>query len=255
MAFLFCAGVKDRSAAGFSRHIGTSRCRKPERAARRQGHDAHADAPASVPASVLLQQLHDEAPKDHFSLGWLMSRMHKRSFGLIMLLLAGIAIAPGVSIVAGLLLMIPTLQMIAGQNMPVFPSRIRRPSDADATPCSLGAASSTRAQVSRETHSSALATRADATKRVVGAIVAVLSISFSDHSCPFLQRRPRRCDRANLAHQRGTDSCSRLRCWPASLCWRSMAVLGHDPRREIDLRPLVLARPGADALPGGIARL
>jgi hypothetical protein len=182
MTFLFCAGVKDR---GFSRHIGTSRCRKPERAARRQGHGAHADATASVPASVLLQQLHDEAPKDHFSLGWLMSRMHKRSFGLIMLLLAVIAIAPGVSIVAGLLLMIPTLQMIAGQNMPVFPSRIRRPSDADATPCSLGAASSTRAQVSREAHSSALATPLDATKRVVGAIVAVLSIALVITPVPF----------------------------------------------------------------------
>ena len=50
-----------------------------------------------VPASVLLQRLHDEAPADHFTLGWLMSRMHKRSFGLIMLLLGVVAVAPGVS--------------------------------------------------------------------------------------------------------------------------------------------------------------
>lgn len=56
-----------------------------------------ADKEAFVPASVLLQRLHDEAPADHFTLGWLMSRMHKRSFGLIMLLLAVVAIAPGVS--------------------------------------------------------------------------------------------------------------------------------------------------------------
>jgi hypothetical protein len=88
-----------------------------------------ADATAFVPASVLLQRLHDEAPTDHFTLGWLMSRMHKHSFGLIMLLLAVVAIAPGVSIVAGLLLMIPAFQMILGQNMPVFPRRIAaRPS-------------------------------------------------------------------------------------------------------------------------------
>ncbi len=50
--------------------------------------------------------------------------MHKRSFGLIMLLLAVVAIAPGVSIVAGLLLMIPAFQMIAGRTAPVFPRRI-----------------------------------------------------------------------------------------------------------------------------------
>ena len=53
-----------------------------------------------------------------------MSRMHKRSFGLIMLVLAVVAAAPGVSIVAGLLLMIPAFQMILGHNMPVFPHRI-----------------------------------------------------------------------------------------------------------------------------------
>ncbi|MBR0868478.1 hypothetical protein JQ614_44635 [Bradyrhizobium diazoefficiens] len=42
-----------------------------------------------------------------------MGRLHKRSSGLIMLLLAVVAIAPGVSIVAGLLLMIPASQVIA----------------------------------------------------------------------------------------------------------------------------------------------
>jgi hypothetical protein len=53
-----------------------------------------------------------------------MGRLHKRSFGIIMLLLALVAIAPGVSIVAGLLLMIPAVQMIAGQPAPLFPRRI-----------------------------------------------------------------------------------------------------------------------------------
>jgi hypothetical protein len=41
-----------------------------------------------------------------------------------MLLLALVAMAPGVSIVAGLLLMIPALQMIAGQPAPISPRRI-----------------------------------------------------------------------------------------------------------------------------------
>ncbi len=72
----------------------------------------------------MLQRLLDEAPKDHFTLGWLMGGLHKRSFGIIMLLLALVAMAPGVSIVAGVLLMIPALQMIAGQPAPVFPRRL-----------------------------------------------------------------------------------------------------------------------------------
>jgi hypothetical protein len=72
----------------------------------------------------VLQRLHDEAPPEHFTLGWLMQSLGKRSFGIIMLLLALVATAPGISIVAGLLLMIPAFQMIAGQASPVFPRRI-----------------------------------------------------------------------------------------------------------------------------------
>ena len=77
-----------------------------------------------IPASAVLQQLHDEAPADHFTLGWLMGRLHRRSYGIIMLLLAVVAMAPGVSIVAGVLLMIPAFQMLAGKAAPVFPRRI-----------------------------------------------------------------------------------------------------------------------------------
>jgi hypothetical protein len=84
----------------------------------------HPGARAFIPASVVLQRLHDEAPADHFTLGWLMGRLGKHSFGIIMLLLALVAIAPGVSVVAGLLLMIPAFDMIAGRAAPVFPRRI-----------------------------------------------------------------------------------------------------------------------------------
>ena len=77
-----------------------------------------------VVTSILLQRLHDEIPTDRFTLGWLMHSLHKRSFGIIMLLLALVAVAPGLSIVAGLLLMIPAFQMIAGKPAPVFPRSI-----------------------------------------------------------------------------------------------------------------------------------
>src|SRR4051812_49341033 len=82
------------------------------------------DVRAFVPTSVVLQQLHDQAPTDYFTLGWLMGSLHKRSFGIIMLLLAIVAMAPGVSIIAGLLLMIPAFQMAVGKPAPIFPRRI-----------------------------------------------------------------------------------------------------------------------------------
>jgi hypothetical protein len=83
-----------------------------------------ADGRALVAASVVLQGLHDKMPADHFTLGWLMHSLHKRSFGIILLVIALVAVAPGLSIIAGLLLMIPAFQMIAGKPGPVFPDRI-----------------------------------------------------------------------------------------------------------------------------------
>lgn len=105
----------------------------PERRARGSRHEIRRreltptpprDATGLIPTSVVLQRLHDEAPTDHFTLGWLMGSLRKRSFGIVMLLLAVVAIAPGISIVAGLLLMIPAFQMIMGRPAPVFPRRI-----------------------------------------------------------------------------------------------------------------------------------
>jgi hypothetical protein len=74
-----------------------------------------------IPASVVLQELHDAVPADQFTLGWLMGRLQKQSFGLIMLMLAIVAAAPGISVLGGLLLLIPAFQMIAGRSAPVFP--------------------------------------------------------------------------------------------------------------------------------------
>jgi len=82
------------------------------------------DMSAPTPASVVLQRLHDDAPTENFTLEWLVRGLHKRSFGIIILVLAVVAIAPGISIVAGLLIMVPAFQMITGQHAPVFPRRI-----------------------------------------------------------------------------------------------------------------------------------
>ena len=80
--------------------------------------------PRLVTGSALLQELHDGVPPGQFTLQWLVSRLHKQSFPAIIFLLAIVAVVPGVSLIAGLLLLVPTVQMIAGQPAPTFPRRI-----------------------------------------------------------------------------------------------------------------------------------
>jgi hypothetical protein len=123
---------------------------------------------------VVLQRLHDEVPTDHFTLGWLMGRLRKRSFGIIMLLLALVAIAPGVSIVAGLLLMIPAFEMIADRPAPVFPRWI---ADRQLPTQHLAALVERAVPVLRHLEKvihPRWPTPIDATKRLVGVVVAIL---------------------------------------------------------------------------------
>ncbi|QCG94378.1 exopolysaccharide biosynthesis protein [Azospirillum sp. TSA2s] len=77
-----------------------------------------------IPTSEVLRGLLDEAPADCVTLGWLLEKLHKRSFGIVLLLLALIGLAPGTSPVVGLLLTIPALQMILARESPVFPRMI-----------------------------------------------------------------------------------------------------------------------------------
>src|SRR5260370_37676591 len=79
------------------------------------------DGGACAPASVILQKLHDQAPAGHVTLDWLMSSLQKQSFDLITLVLAVVAAAPGISLIGGLLFLIPSVQMIAGRPAPTFP--------------------------------------------------------------------------------------------------------------------------------------
>ncbi len=77
-----------------------------------------------VPTSLVLQELLDEAPADHFTLEWLIDNLPDRSFGIVMLLLGVLAMVPIGSMVPGLLLAILAAQMTVGRSGPVFPRRI-----------------------------------------------------------------------------------------------------------------------------------
>ncbi len=78
----------------------------------------------TVATSVLMEGLLRDAPGDAVTLGWLVKRMGRRSFGLVLLLLGVLALLPGINIAAGLLLIIPAMQLIRGRAAPVFPRRL-----------------------------------------------------------------------------------------------------------------------------------
>jgi hypothetical protein len=71
--------------------------------------------------SVVLEALLRDAPPDHVTIAWLVTRLHKRSFGLVMLLIALVSLVPGPSAFLGILLAFPALQMILGQESPSLP--------------------------------------------------------------------------------------------------------------------------------------
>jgi hypothetical protein len=77
-----------------------------------------------IPTSRVLRALLDEATAERVSLGWLMDRLGERSFGIILLLLAFLALIPGASPIAGILLTVPAFQMIRAHAGPVFPRRL-----------------------------------------------------------------------------------------------------------------------------------
>ncbi|MGB7223338.1 MAG: exopolysaccharide biosynthesis protein, partial [Bradyrhizobium sp.] len=55
--------------------------------------------PQSV--SAMLLELVDSLPVDHFTLEWLLGRLDRRSFGIVLLILSLAALVPGVSMLAG----------------------------------------------------------------------------------------------------------------------------------------------------------
>ena len=79
------------------------------------------DATERRPSSQVLENLLDQAPADCFTLGWLLSTLHQRSFGIVMLFLGLLATAPLGSTVPGLMLAAVAVQMLAGRRELVFP--------------------------------------------------------------------------------------------------------------------------------------
>jgi hypothetical protein len=130
---------------------------------------------ARIATSVILEQLLNAAPSDTVTLAWLIGALRQRSFGLVMLLMALVALVPGGSTVIGVLLIFPAVQMILARESPSLPRFIasRRISTARIARVSLRAAAFLRWV---ETFSKPRwQTPFQATKRVVGFVVLLLA--------------------------------------------------------------------------------
>jgi hypothetical protein len=79
---------------------------------------------AHGPVSTILEELRDAAPRDRFSLDWLLSCLSDRSFAVVILMLAIVSMAPVVSTITGLMTIGLGVQMILGRSSPAFPRRL-----------------------------------------------------------------------------------------------------------------------------------
>ena len=79
-----------------------------------------------VRASAILQSFHDEPPSGPVTLQWLMGRLGQQSFGITLLILGIAAAAPGVSLLAGFLLLVTSSQMMLGRSELTFPNWVAR---------------------------------------------------------------------------------------------------------------------------------
>ncbi len=78
-----------------------------------------------LPTSAVLDGLFGSGePAEHVTLDWLMRGLGDRSFGVVLLLLALLAALPGVSVVAGILVLVPAYQMLRAHPGPVFPRAV-----------------------------------------------------------------------------------------------------------------------------------
>jgi hypothetical protein len=74
-----------------------------------------------VLTSVVLDGLVRNAPIDYVTLDWIVDHLSERSFGIVMLLIALVALIPGASPLAGFLLATIAFQMILARRGPILP--------------------------------------------------------------------------------------------------------------------------------------
>ncbi len=85
-----------------------------------------ADHSRAETTSSLLLRLISELPGEQVDVDHIVKQLHRRSFGGMFILLAGVGLLPGLSFFAGLAMLVPAVQMVIGFHAPVLPGFIRR---------------------------------------------------------------------------------------------------------------------------------
>ena len=91
----------------------------------RLAHD-RAALPLPVATSVHLSRMLDRAEGTRVSIGWLITELGERSFGLTLLVMAILALLPGASTIVGLLIAWPAIQLILGYDTAALPRAMAR---------------------------------------------------------------------------------------------------------------------------------
>jgi hypothetical protein len=80
--------------------------------------------PTTETTSVLLRRILAELEGEKVSIEYIILQLRRRSFGGIFLLFAALGLLPGISFFAGLIILIPALQMALGLRAPLLPAVI-----------------------------------------------------------------------------------------------------------------------------------
>ena len=131
-----------------------------------------------VPTSVVLESLLHDAPTDRVTLNWIVDRLQARSFGIVILLVALVALLPGASPFMAILLAIPAIQMILARPAPVLPRIIAARSISTARLAPLVKRVARVLKWMERVVRPRWRTPFEATKRVVGVVILLLGATF-----------------------------------------------------------------------------
>lgn len=82
--------------------------------------------PSADRTSLLLKRLLESLSGEDVSVGYIVLQLRRRSFGGLFILLAALGLLPGISILAGIVMLVPACQMMLGFRAPLLPYFIRR---------------------------------------------------------------------------------------------------------------------------------
>jgi len=136
--------------------------------------------------AMRLEALQSTLPAGHFTLDWMLENLGPQSSGFIILVLALLAAAPGVSIPAGVLLLVVAIQMVAGRSRPTLPRWIAaRPLPSRSLSAILRRAVPVLKLVERVVRRRGPKLARAGEERVVGLTIVLLTIRLLTNPLPF----------------------------------------------------------------------